>query len=410
MSFAQEMYPLPKLFKRGLNLIFMVPHLDAVKSVHFWDLPETTRFVLDRNFCAELFDKAAGGSLRSLASKLGVSYPRACHLRRPLYSIPKGVLMCLIILSAIEKADVENKIIEIKTRSGGGSKVKFPINGNRAIASLVGHVFGDGCIYSKKRQFEYGNTKPELLESVMKLVGDVLCAEPIRIAETRLVYSAIVGDILLLFGAPKAPKLNSDSPVPEWIMAGPNEFKAAFLGALFDDDGSVMYSEKYAAKGINLYQTRHEKNLDCLMRLMSQVKTMLSDFGILAGKPSVSRSYSKPDGAHIVAYLNVTDIESMRKFNESIGFAHIEKKVKLEKILSRKIIYSKTREAVLSKEILGFLAVRGASTAKVSEALSLDKSKALKKLLRLESRGLVRRAGRAAPNRSFIWQTREVTC
>ncbi|MFH1696870.1 MAG: hypothetical protein ABH854_03125, partial [Candidatus Diapherotrites archaeon] len=67
MNSALEMHSLSKLFNCRQALLLKGMCLGAKKTIHFWDLPETTRFVLNRNFCIELFDKASEGSLQLLA-------------------------------------------------------------------------------------------------------------------------------------------------------------------------------------------------------------------------------------------------------------------------------------------------------------------------------------------------------
>ena len=120
---------------------------------------------------------------------------------------------------------------------------------NLVIASLIGHVFGDGYISAKKRQFEYINFDSNLRSIAEKEVYDAFRIQPISRKEKSIVFPSITGDILLAFGCLVSPKLYSTARVPEWIMNGTPEMKKAFLRAIFDDDGSVMFSENYKAKG-----------------------------------------------------------------------------------------------------------------------------------------------------------------
>lgn len=212
------------------------------------------------------------------------------------------------------------------------------------------------------------------------------------------------------FGAPIAPKLYSRSTVPEWIFNSRKEVKQAFLRAIFDDDGSIMYSENFPAKGINLYQTRHKSRINFLESLLNQIKQMLSEFGILSGKLMVSREYNKVDGKHIVAYLNITDFGSIVNFDRAIGLSEGMKFEKLQRIVRRGTCYSKAEENLIIDKILTYLKLtKIASTKEIADKNTRSTKETIKKLKKLELKGLVERVGRIAPNRSIIWRLKEVT-
>jgi len=378
------------------------------KIVHFWQLPATIRFELDHAFCLKLFDKAAKGNYFELAEKLGVSYPYVHHLRRAIYSIPKDLLIEIATIAEEDLKNIEENIRIIKTRAGLSLKIPFPIMGSSNISSLVGHVFSDGCIDSRRREFDYSNTNPALLLEVENEVWKEFGIKPFSKTGSRITYPSVAGDVLLMFGAPLAPKLYSENAIPKWIMEGSESCKKVFLRAVFNDDGSVMYSKSFNAKGVNLYQTRHISKKPYLEALLSQIKKLLEEFDIHCGECLISRKYKKADGIHVVMYINITDYVSILNFYKKIGLAKGEKLLKLEKILSRKNHYNKFNENRLKESILNYLKIKSAATSEIANQLMTSKQKILKKLKQLELKGAVERIGKIAPNRAVIWRIKEV--
>src|SRR3989338_71346 len=379
------------------------------KTMHFWELSDSARFILEEQFCKELAEKASNGNYYALAEKLGVSYPFVICLKRSEYSIPKKILVKLSELANLNLELVEKNIKEIKTRAGLSLKTKLPITGNEDIASLVGHVFGDGFVCSRRRQFEYSNTNSLLLCEVEELVEKQFGIKPYTKNNTRIGYPSIIGEILLQFGAPQAPKIYNKNLVPAWIMNGSKPCKKAFLKAIFDDDGSVMYSKSFRAKGVNLYQTRHESIADSLRMLLSQIKELLKEFDINAGEPLISRYYTKVDGRHCVMYLNITDQYSITNFYKNIGLCSGKKFLKLEKLATKATKYTKHEENRFRQKIIECLKRNSASTSGIANELNFSVQKTLKKLKQLEVKNLVEQIGKTAPNRAIIWKIKEVT-
>ncbi|MEK6946800.1 MAG: LAGLIDADG family homing endonuclease [Nanoarchaeota archaeon] len=304
-------------------------------ALHFWDLSDRLRYKVEDIFMRFLFDKASGGDLKSLAEKLNVSYPFICQLRRGLYSIPSKLLIETAKIANEDLSVIEEHIEYSRTRHGNVSKINFPIVPSRAMASLVGHVFGDGYIGKKKRQFEYCNDNPSLLNEVRNYVREIFVLEPMTERRNRIGYSTIVGEVLELFGAHLAPKIYSNKTIPNWVKYGNSELKIAFIKALFDDDGSVMYSKNYNAKGINFYQIRDKSKLQSSHEFLSEVRELLKEFSIMAGKPHLRKFYRINGEEHAISYINVTDYKSILNFYYKIGLADGEKFNRLKKIIAR---------------------------------------------------------------------------
>jgi len=304
-------------------------------ALHFWDLSERLRYKVEDSFMRFLFDKAGSGDLKSLATKVNVSYPFICQLRRGLYSIPSKLLIEIAKIANEDLFIVEMNIEYARTRHGNVSKIHFPIIPSKAMASLVGHVFGDGYIGKKKRQFEYCNDNPNLLNEVRGYVREIFELEPMTERSNRIGYSTIVGEVLEKFGAHLAPKIFSEKNVPEWIKYGSDDIKTAFLKALFDDDGSVMFSKGYNAKGINFYQIRDKSKLQSSHKFLSEIRELLKEFNILAGEPHLRKFYRIHGEDHAISYINITNYKSILNFYYRIGLTDGEKFNRLKKIIAR---------------------------------------------------------------------------
>lgn len=367
------------------------------------DLSQTMRVNLTKDYAKMLVD-SCNLNLTILANKLSISYPFLLQLKNQKYSIPLNILSELSLLSGISLSEIQKNIVSIGSRAGIFCSVKFPIKENEILASLVGHVFGDGYVGRKKRQFEYSNTNPNLIKEVKNQISQLFNLLPLTEQQTRIGYPVIIGEILASFGSPIAPKIHSQNLVPEWITHK-KEYKIAFLKAFFDDDGSVMYSKNYKAKGVNLYATRHIKYKDLICTLLEQISSMLKEFEIYSGKPKISRIYKKDDGMHVVMYINITDYQSMINFYNIIGLAKGNKLQKLETILTRKIFYMKGNERVIIHQILEFLSNKKAvSTAEIAKYVHKPRAKILKKMKLLQTKNKVINVGRVSSNRSYLWK------
>lgn len=371
--------------------------------LHFWKMPKTTRFTLKEPYFKELVLRS-GLNLKELSQKLGVSYSFLVHLKNGKYSIPIEKLIKLKELSNVSLNEIEKNLQSVRTRHGHVLHIKFPMQSSKEIASLVGNIFGDGTVSSNSREVEYSNTNPLLIENFEKTILCVFNCKPITKTTDRLTYSSIIGDILLCFGAPIAPKIQNKLRAPDWIKSN-KEYSQAFLRSIFDDDGSVMYSDNFAAKGVNLYQTRPELLVENLSALLSDVQFMLSKFGISCSEPKISRFENYEDGNHVVMYINITDFGNIEKFYDMVGLEKGSKQEKLELIINKIPRYSKSKEKELIGEIKNvFNNKRVLSTAEIADVVKLKKTSVLKKLKKLEQEQFIKRIGKVAVNRSIIWK------
>ncbi|MCR4368719.1 MAG: hypothetical protein NUV67_02320 [archaeon] len=317
--------------------------------------------------------------------------------------------MQLSKISGIEKEEIEQNILFTRTRHGKKLSLTYPIISTPNLASLVAHVFGDGTIGAKKRQFEYANFNKELIKAVEHETKLVFGAPIISRKNKSITFPSIVGDILLEFGAPVAPKNYSRHQIPEWVRQGSLEEKRSFLRALFDDDGSAMFSDGYRSAGVNIAQTRHESRKSELEKLLWDVKILLEQFEIFSGTPKVAKIKKYEDGFHVTMYINVTDFASIKNFYAQIGLTEGTKLETLKKIVarerkSRKADDKKAMNLILSK----IKEQRVNSTGALAISLNLNPAYLLKKLKRMEKIGMIGKSGRISANRSFTWKVTEV--
>ena len=202
-------------------------------------------------------------------------------------------------------ADAELHVTEVISNRGGRIFVNFPLVVSVDLARLVAHCFGDGNVSMKKGEFDYVNGDIALISEVKKEVERVFNSLPTYEGANgdgtyKVTFTSLIGRILELFGAPRGSKVHSKLSVPLWVMAGSSEVKKAFLQSLFDDDGSVLFSENYRAKNVNLHFTRTVEVDDAFLNYLNDLKAMLLSLEIETTKPYSARHYYVKDSRRIV--------------------------------------------------------------------------------------------------------------
>src|SRR3989344_2769010 len=105
-------------------------------EIHFWDLPDSIRFILKNELRYALFDKAAKKDLVFLSKNLGISYSYLCHLRRGSFSIDKKNLLNYFHKIGFTNREKKLKLEKIIERGARHSK-KEMLNLNRSILNLL---------------------------------------------------------------------------------------------------------------------------------------------------------------------------------------------------------------------------------------------------------------------------------
>lgn len=204
------------------------------------------------------------------------------------------------------------------------------------LARLVGHAFGDGSIHCKKQYFIYTNSNNILQKRVKSMVTRVFGRVKYSIGTSigmtpRYQYSNKVGKVLAQRGAPIGSKVLQRTQVPIWIFNGNKRVRAAFLGALFDDEGyfrNTSDSRQIAFKTAKISNKRRD-----LEGYLEQLIQMLNSLDIkTSGIRSDQLKYRK-DGKEIISLrFWITGKENLKKFSKSIMLFHPEKEKKMLKM------------------------------------------------------------------------------
>jgi intein/homing endonuclease len=208
---------------------------------------------------------------------------------------------------------------------------------NNTIARLVGHAFGDGSIHNKKQYFIYTNSDENLQQNVKKLVkssfGIVSLNQGTAISGTpRYQYSNKVGRVLVSFGAPIGSKVLNFTQIPKWIKNGSRSSKAAFLAALYDDEGYFRDSRncrQIVFKAAKIYHLRTN-----LTAYLEDVRKLLYEFGIESSEIKFDQIKKREDGKKMISLrFWITGRNNFALFRKSIPLFHKEKRRKLLKMV-----------------------------------------------------------------------------
>lgn len=134
----------------------------------------------------------------------------------------------------------------------------------------------------------------------------------------------------------------ADKVVPEFVWAGGEGTKRAFLMAAFEGDGGC----RTAKDGFTVQYTTYSE------RLAAELQELLSEFGVVA----VRRRYTRASGS-VEHRLVVSGLRNVRAFAERVGFLKT-KQARLQELVQRSVL----RPHRLSSDHVPFVAdyVRGA--------------------------------------------------
>jgi intein/homing endonuclease len=231
----------------------------------------------------------------------------------------------------LEFKDVILKIVPSCRLKGSFIEPKdLPIIVDDNIAKLVGHCFGDGHL---GKEFSYTNKNESLLRNLTKCVSDLpiynLTSNESYHGAKIIRFSTLVRDILIAAGAPVGNKITNLYSIPFWIKNGDKKIKAAFLQALFDDEGSADVSHRVVC-------FRLSKNVELLYNLyefMKDVEDMLEEFGIKKIVIGGNRLYKGKNGKTIRKELRIYGTNNLELFKKEIDFTNPFKQLKLKKII-----------------------------------------------------------------------------
>lgn len=303
-------------------------------ELHLSDLPDEFIIKLSDPFRRKLF---AGLNSLKASQEMGISRSFFYHLKNNRHGFRLSTLRKFSEISDIPLNEMEAAVTEIVSNRGGRILINFPIVESPSLAGLVGHCFGDGNISSKKAEFDYVNGDMGLINSVISEVEILFSAQPTYFGPNgdgtyKVNFSNLIGKILALAGAPRGKKVYSTMTVPGWIMEGSFETRRAFLRALFDDDGSVLFSLNYAAKNVNLHFTRVSSIDENFVRYLNDLRALLLSLGINSSRPYIARKYYVGGSERLVRGFVISRFEDRQRYFSLINFSQVIKKKRLAKI------------------------------------------------------------------------------
>ncbi len=204
---------------------------------------------------------------------------------------------------------------------------------NESISRLVGHAFGDGSIHHKKLYFIYTNSDNDMQLTVKKLIENEVGRVPMNIGTAisgtpRYQYSNKIGKLLVSFGAPIGSKVLNKTHVPCWIKTGSREIKAAYLAALYDDEGYFRSSPNSRQIVFKAAKSSHLRGN--LVNYLNTIRGLLREFGIETSQIKNDQIKKREDGVEMTSLrFWITGHDNFVFFSKGIPLLHKEKRRRL---------------------------------------------------------------------------------
>ena len=210
-------------------------------------------------------------------------------------------------------------------KDGFRNNVGLPSKMNDSLAFLLGALVSEGSFHNKQILFnnkdeEFYNRVKSILLSQFK--GIKLYERVIKGGCTELsVYEQKVVNFLIKIGL---TQVKSDNKlIPFSVLQSTKENIKQFLKSLFEGDGSVLFKVDKRHDGRSIELTYNSKSV----KLIQQLKILLLNFGIITTMPY-------KDKRNDCYKLIISGANSIRKFNEEIGFFSHKKQSILSNIKS----------------------------------------------------------------------------
>lgn len=356
-----------------------------MKTWHIWDFPDTTYIYLKDNFREEFFNKMFKevGGKRPYARFLGLtqmtvkSYHKGYTYKKRVkhsQSVPLSLFRkSLLLMNKKLKEKLKDNIYFIKAhgKSIPVLNPKLPIKESPAFYRIVAHIIGDGSVPKNHLPY-YANTCKELRDQFkedLKIFGEVDTKEVTPNTTPIIEFPKIITNILSYV---LKIKFTYPDKIPRDIFSASKECKGAFLGALFDDEGSASNGIVIRMKDYNL---------------IKEVGKLIEQIGIRINKILITKDEQS------MATLSINS-KYIGDFKEKIGFTHPIKLENLEASIDRKKRKQRTRSPeIIEREIIEGLRKRQMRTIKIANNIQLTIGHALKHLKQLENEGKVKRSG-----------------
>ena len=107
--------------------------------------------------------------------------------------------------------------------------------------------------------------------------------------------------------------------IPDWIKQSDNEFKSAFLQAMYDDEG-FLYPQKYMI--VIAFANR---------MLTEDVRELVQSIGISTNPIRLHNSKTRT----LMHYFSITGRRNIFNFHRQVNFIHPIKRKKIEMLISK---------------------------------------------------------------------------
>lgn len=297
----------------------------------------------------------------------------------------------------------ENNFVYLKLYKGRYTiRVELPFESNEKLASLFGHILGDGCIKSKEENVYYTNKSKDLIDEVKLTVKELFGIEiKENFNSMREFYEVYppktVAKFLVLCGFPKGEKTKQIITIPKWIKEGSKEIKSAFIRAIFDDEATVINSK--GNRVISFGMNKEKSLLNPHKGFTEDIRKILFSLGVYPNETFKRRQPgdSVQLGFHIYGRYN------LMKFLENIGFTDSGKKEKLIKAIHSYNTYGKNE---IKMRILDALKTNNKlSTKELSIIVNRNRKVIWKNIHKLNRKGLVEKIliNKKGPIEKVLW-------
>jgi len=303
--------------------------------------------------------------------------------------------------------NLENNFAYIKLYKGRYVvRVEVPFKINKRLASLFGHILGDGCIKTKEENVYYTNKSKDLIQEFKTTIKELFGIE-IRenFNKARQFYELYppktIARFLVLCGFPKGEKTKQEITIPNWIKSS-NETKVAFIRALFDDDSTVVNSKgnRVISFGLN----KKKSLLNSHKVFMEEVREILFSLGAHPNKIFIR----KQPGDFIQLGFHMYGRYNLIKFLENIGFTDREKQKRLVGAINSYKTYGKNETKM---RILDALRTNDKlRTRDLSIIINKDRKVIWKNIHKLVKEGLVEKIllNKKGPIEKVLWKLKTI--
>jgi hypothetical protein len=221
----------------------------------------------------------------------------------------------------------------------------LPLHSNPMLASITGHLIGDGSLSKDPYvgEFRFFGTQDKLLK-IKEKISQIFKIKPKKLFEKEhgfvLRYNNCrVARVLSLIGVPRGNKVMKEFDVPKWIKESNTKIIKAFLVALCDDE---LSSPRRNKKGyVEPLRLKFNKSEEILERqgfiFLENVRNLFIKFEINCNpiRMNNDKYITKEGKVTRSVYFNISaKRKNLLNFRKQIGFETEKDKItKLDRIL-----------------------------------------------------------------------------